>query len=295
MPTPPERRVSGHGIARKSPWSLDFIVTENQSKGRWGGLDPARVMCLWAWHRSKKPLELSFHRYGEPSIPGVRGRGVVQTPPGLSVSGPGIARKSPWSLDFIVTENQSKGRWGGLDPARVMCLWAWHRSKKPLELSFHRYGEPSIPGVRGRGVVPTPPGRRVSGHGVARKSPWSLDFIVTENQSKGRWGGLDPARVMCLWAWHRSKKPLELSFHRYGEPSIPGVRGRGVVQTPPGLSVSVPGIARKSPWSLDFIVTENQSKGPWGSAHPARETCLWAWHRSKKPLELRFHRYREPE
>ncbi len=95
-------------------------------------------MCFWAWHRSKKPLELSFHRYGEPSIPGVRGVGVEWTPPGRSVSGPGIARKSPWSLDFIVTENQSKGRWGGLDPARVMCLWAWHRSKKPLELSFHR-------------------------------------------------------------------------------------------------------------------------------------------------------------
>ncbi len=189
----------------------------------------------------KKPLELSCHRYREPSIPRVRGAGVERTLPGRSVSGPGIARKSLWSSAFIVTENRSKGRRGRLDPARAMCFWAWHRSKKPLELSCHRYGEPSIPGVRGAGVERTPPGRSVSGPGIARKSPWSSAFIVTENQSKGRRGRLDPTRAMCFWAWHRSKKPLELSYHRYGEPSIPGVRGAGVERTPPGRSVSGPG------------------------------------------------------
>ncbi|KAF4094530.1 hypothetical protein G5714_024547 [Onychostoma macrolepis] len=79
------------------------------------------------------------------------------------------------------------------------------------------------------------------------------------------------------------EKPLELSFHRYRQPE-----GAGVVPTPPGRRVSGPGVARKSPWSLAVTVTENRTKGRWGSAHPARETCLWAWRRSKKPLELRF-------
>ncbi len=60
------RRGEG-GWARSLPSrSSALIVTDNQSKWRWGTLDPARVMCFWAWHRSKKPLELRFHRYREP-------------------------------------------------------------------------------------------------------------------------------------------------------------------------------------------------------------------------------------
>ncbi|KAF4094605.1 hypothetical protein G5714_024654 [Onychostoma macrolepis] len=102
-----------------------------------------------------------------------------------------------------------------------------------------------------------PPGRRVSGPGVARKSPWSLAFIVRENRQF--------------------------------------LEGAGVVPTPPGRRVSGPGVARKSPWSLAVTVTENRTKGRWGSAHPTRETCLWAWRRSKKPLELSCDRYREPD
>ncbi len=100
------------------------------------------------------------------------------TPPGWCVSGPGNARKSPWSLALIVTDNQSEGRRGGLHPARVMCPWAWQRSK----------------------------------------SPWSLALIVTDNQSEGRRGGIYPVGVMRFWAWQRSKKPLELSSHRDRQP-----------------------------------------------------------------------------
>ncbi len=55
------------------------------------------------------------------------------------VYGPGNARKSPWSLALIVTDNQSKWRWGTLDPTRVMCFWAWQCSKKPLELRYLKY------------------------------------------------------------------------------------------------------------------------------------------------------------
>ncbi|KAF4094584.1 hypothetical protein G5714_024695 [Onychostoma macrolepis] len=100
--------------------------------------------------------------------------------------------------------------------------------EKPLELSCDRYRQ---------------------------TDPWSLAFTVTDKQSKGRWG----------------------SAH------------------PPGRRVSGPGVARKSPWSLAVTVTENRTKGRWGSAHPTRETCLWAWRRSKKPLELSCDRYREPD
>ncbi len=93
------RRGEG-GWARSLPSrSSALIVTDNQSKGRWVTLDPARVM----------------------------------------VYGPGNARKSPWSLALIVTDNQSKGYWGTLDPARVMCFWAWQCSKKPLELRYLKY------------------------------------------------------------------------------------------------------------------------------------------------------------
>ncbi len=69
-----------------------------------------------------------------------------------------------------MTDNQSEGRWGGINPARVVCKWAWQRSK----------------------------------------SPCSLALIVTDNHSEGRWGGINPARVVCKWAWQRSKSPCEL-------------------------------------------------------------------------------------
>ncbi|KAF4094479.1 hypothetical protein G5714_024660 [Onychostoma macrolepis] len=105
---------------------------------------PASEACLWAWRRSKKPLELSFHRY-----------------------------------------RQRVRRWGSAHPPEA-CLWAWRRSKKPLELSCDRYREPD----QGAGVVPT--------HQEA-----------------------------CLWAWRRSKKPLELSCDRYREPD----QGAGAVPT----------------------------------------------------------------
>ncbi len=129
--TPPGWCVSGPGNARKSPWSLALIVTDNQSEGRRGGLYPARVVCIWAWQRSK----------------------------------------SPWSLALTVTDNQSEGRRGGLYPARVMCPWACQRSK----------------------------------------SPWSLALILTDNQSEGRWGGIYPSRMVCIWAWQRSKSPWSLT------------------------------------------------------------------------------------
>ncbi len=129
--TPPGWCVSGPGNARKSPWSLALIVTDNQSEGRRGGLYPTRVMCPRAWQRSK----------------------------------------SPWSLALIVTNNQSEVRRGGLYPARVVCIWAWQRSK----------------------------------------SPWSLALILTDNQSEGRWGGIYPSRMVCIWAWQRSKSPWSLT------------------------------------------------------------------------------------
>ncbi|KAF4094586.1 hypothetical protein G5714_024686 [Onychostoma macrolepis] len=143
-------------------------------------------------------------------------------------------------------------------PAREACLWAWRRSK----------------------------------------SPWSLAVTVTENRTKGRWGSAHPTSETahptsetCFWAWRRSKKPLELSCDRYENRT----KGAGVVPTPPARRVSGPGVARKSRWSLAFTVTDKQSKGRWGSAHPTSETCFWAWRRSKKPLELSCDRYREPD
>ncbi len=93
------RRGEGSWARSLPSRSSALIVTDNQSKGRWVTLDPARVM----------------------------------------VSGPGNARKSSWSLALIVTDNQSKWRWGTLDPAGVMCIWAWQCSKKPLELRYLKY------------------------------------------------------------------------------------------------------------------------------------------------------------
>ncbi len=148
-------------------WSLALTVTDNQSEGRWGGIYPARVVCKWAWQRSK----------------------------------------SPWSLALIVTDNQSEGCWAGIYPVGVMRFWACQRSK----------------------------------------SPCSLAPIVTDNQSEGRWGGINPAGVVCKWAWQRSK----------------------------------------SPCSLALIVTDNHSEGRWGGINPARVVCKWAWQRSKSPCELR--------
>ncbi|KAF4114974.1 hypothetical protein G5714_005197 [Onychostoma macrolepis] len=121
-------------------------------------------------------------------------------------------------------------------------------------------------------VPPTPPGRRVSGPGVARKSPWSLAVTVTDNRSKGRWGSAHPTSETCFWAWRRSKKPLELSFHCYRQTE---------------RRVSGPGVARKSPWSLAVTVTRTGPRGA-GAVPTRQEACLWAWRRSKKPLELRF-------
>ncbi len=137
------------------------------------------------------------------------------TPSGWCVSGPVNAWKSPCSFALIVTDNQSEGRWGRLDPARVVCLWAWKRSKKPLELSSHPDRQPE------RGVLCWNLPRRGDaflGLSTHEKAPCSLALIVTDNQSEGRWGRLDPARVVCLWAWKRSKKPLQLSSHPDRQP-----------------------------------------------------------------------------
>ncbi len=81
----------------KSPWSLDLILTDNQSEGHRGGLYP---------------------RQSDVSL-------------GLATL------ESPWSLALIVTDNQSEGRRGGIYPVGVMRFWACQRSKKPLELSSH--------------------------------------------------------------------------------------------------------------------------------------------------------------
>ncbi len=80
-----------------------------------------------------------------------------------------------------MTDYQSEVRRGGLYPARVVCIWAWQRSK----------------------------------------SPWSLALIVTDNQSQGRRGGLYPARVMCPWAWKPvSWKKAEIFRCTLGEKRI---------------------------------------------------------------------------
>ncbi len=50
------------------------------------------------------------------------------------------------------------------------------------------------------------------------EKPLELALTVTDKQSEGRRGGLYPARVVCIWAWQRSKKPLELSSHRDRQP-----------------------------------------------------------------------------
>ncbi|KAF4094578.1 hypothetical protein G5714_024710 [Onychostoma macrolepis] len=102
-----------------------------------------------------------------------------------------------------------------------------------------------------------------------------------------------------------AEKPLELSCDRYREPDQGALgenqnswsegRQGALGQCPPRQGDVSLGLAPKSPWSLAVTVTENRTKGRWGSAHPARETCLWAWRRSKKPLELSCDRYREPD
>ncbi len=157
---------------------LELSSHRDRQPGRWGGLYPARVICPWAWQRSK----------------------------------------SPWSLALIVTDNQSEGRWGRLDPARVMRFWAWQRTKKPLQLSSHRDRQPE------RGAL---------GWNLLYQGDVSLGLATLE-------------------------KPLQLSSHRDRQPE----RGAlGVESTLPGWCVPLPGNARKSPWSLALIVTDNQSEG----------------------------------
>ncbi|KAF4094505.1 hypothetical protein G5714_024606 [Onychostoma macrolepis] len=91
--------------------------------------------------------------------------------------------------------------------------------------------------------------------GLASKSPWSLAVTAREPHSRG--AGLSPL-------------------------STTGVRGAGVVPTPPGRRVSGPGAEKPLELSCDRT---NRTKGRLGSAHPTRETCLWAW-RAEKPLSL---------
>ncbi|KAF4094589.1 hypothetical protein G5714_024689 [Onychostoma macrolepis] len=112
------------------------------------------------------PFRLS--RFSDPEIPLP-----LVTPPGPPG---GRSGRRPG----VTPAARSKGRWGSAHPTSETCFWAWRRSKKPLELSCDRYREPD----QGAGVVPTPPARRVSGPGVARKSRWSLAFTVTDKQSK---------------------------------------------------------------------------------------------------------------
>ncbi len=138
----------------------------------------------------------------------VRGVGADSTPPGWCVSGPGNARKSPWSLALIVTDNQSEGRWGRLNPTRVMCFWAWQRSKSPWSLALIVTDNQSE--GRWGGIYPA---RLTCPWAWQRsKKPWSLALIMTDNQSEERWGGVYPTRVTCPWAWQCSKSPRELRY-----------------------------------------------------------------------------------
>ncbi len=89
-------------------------------------------MRFWACQRTTKPLQLSSHCDRQPEW-GVLGwnlphRGGVYL--GLST----LEKPLAWSLALILTDNQSEGRWGGINPARVVCKWAWQRSKSPCEL-----------------------------------------------------------------------------------------------------------------------------------------------------------------
>ncbi len=183
----------------------------------------------------------------------MRGVGLESTPSGWCVSGPVNAWKSPCSLAPIVTDNQCEGRRGGLYPVGVMRFWACQRTKKPLELSSHCDRQPEW-GVLGWNL-PRRGGVYLGLSTLEKPLAWSLALILTDNQSEGRWGGINPARVVCKWAWQRSK----------------------------------------SPWSLALIVTDNQSEGCWAGIYPARVVCLWAWKRWKKPLQLSSHPDRQPE
>ncbi len=129
---------------------------------------PARVMCPWAWQRSK----------------------------------------SPWSLALTVTDNQSEGRWAGIYPARAMCPWAWQCSKKTLELSSHRDRQPEW---------------GASGWTLSRQSDVSLGLAMLEKPlelsfHRDRQPERGASGVMRFWACQRSKKPLELSSHRDWQP-----------------------------------------------------------------------------
>ncbi len=57
------RRGEGSWARSLPSRSSALIMTDNQSKWRWGTLDPAGVMCFWAWQCSKKPLELCYLKY----------------------------------------------------------------------------------------------------------------------------------------------------------------------------------------------------------------------------------------
>ncbi len=170
--SPRRTRLSPKDPGASSP---PLVNPRSDSSRGLGWIYPASVMCIWAWQRSKRP----------------------------------------WSLAPIVTDNQSEGCCAGIYPVGVMRFWACQRMKKPLQLSSHRDRQPEW------GVLCWNLPRQgwcVSGPVNAWKSPCSLALIVTDNQSEGRWGRLDPARVVCLWAWKRSKKPLQLSSHRDRQP-----------------------------------------------------------------------------
>ncbi|KAF4094634.1 hypothetical protein G5714_024565 [Onychostoma macrolepis] len=133
--------------------------------------------------------------------------------------------------------------------------------------------------------------RRIGHPGCLARAPFRLSRFPTQflqGLHPTRPGREGEPRGTRLAKRPRSLKPAA------GHPEN-RTKGRRVRCPPHQRDVCLGLASPKSPWSLAFTVTDKQSKGRWGSAHPTSETCFWAWRRSKKPLELSCDRYREPD
>ncbi len=125
-------------------------------------------------------------------------------------------------------------------PARVMCPWAWQRSKKPLELSSHRDRQPER-GASGW----NPPRRGDTFLGLSTlEKPQELSSHPDWQPEWGASGWTLPRQGGVYLGLAMLEKPLALKLSPW---PTNRVRGVGVDFTPPGWCVSGPGTLEKAP------------------------------------------------
>ncbi len=303
-------------------WSLALIVTDNQSEGRWGGINPARVVCKWAWQRSKSPCELRHlslqnlspqkYTFGEIATPRQNGssyrahlqdRGRIRNSPRDGVPSP--AR--PGTSKRVVL--MAKARTGylvvffGRNSPRVWAKTVGSERVSPrrTRLSPKDPGASSPPLVNPRQIPPGSAGlgwiypARVMCIWAWQRSkrPWSLALILTDNQSEGCCAGIYPVGVMRFWACQRMKKPLQLSSHRDRQPEW----GASGWTLPRQSHVSLGLATLEKTLELSSHCDRQPEWGVLGWNLPRRGDAFLGLATLEKPpgLELSSHRDRQPE